>query len=350
MTMMTMTKTTTKNAKVDEAVKVILAEVKGFLDEHKLDSDLWTKERAEKLVKKLKMKRERDPDVPKRPLSGFFRFQDELRKQPGIKDQFPQSAELAKEASRLWHLLSLEDKAEYEEAYQADLKIYKENKGETHHSDSDSHSSHSGEGCQHIFPRGGQKGEKCGVVGCKKHNKTSQGKPSVNKPESEESEEAEEAEGCQHIFPRGGKKGEKCGVVGCKKHNKTTQGKPVNPSVPEKVEEEDLEVKEEEEDLEEEKEEVKEEEEDLEEVEEETCVYVYPEGHNHEGEQCGRECEEGVYCKRHSGVMAVKENVEREEREEKTKSKVKEVVCRHKFAKGANKGGICGKVNCKLHE
>ena len=340
--MTTMTKTTTKNAKVDDAVKVILEVVKGFLEEHKLDSDLWTKERAEKLVKKLKMKRERDPDVPKRPLSGFFRFQDELRKQPGIKEQFPQSAELAKEASRLWHLLSSEDKAEYEEAYQADLKIYKENKGETHHSDSDS--SHSGEGCQHIFPRGGQKGEKCGVVGCKKHNKTSQGKPSqgnpsVNKPEPE----AEETEGCQHIFPRGKNRGQKCGVVGCKKHNKTTQGKPsVSEVVEEKVEE--IEV------VEEKVEEVVEENvEDLEE-EKEACVYRYPEEHTHAGEQCGRECEDGVYCKKHSGVMAVKERVEREEREEKTKSKVKEVVCIHKFTRGVNKGEICGKVNCKLHD
>jgi hypothetical protein len=266
------TMTKTKEAKMDKAIEVITLSVRDFLAKHKLDVDLWTDENSEKLAKKLNMKRERDPNVPKRPLSGFMRFQAEVRNREGIKTKFPRSSDLAIEASRLWKELSAEEKAEYEEAYQEDLQKYKEMKGEAH-----THSSDSDSGCSHSS-----------------------------------------SDGCHHVFPRGAKKGEVCGVVGCKKHKK---------------------------------EEVKEEEEDLEEVEEETCVYVYPEGHSHKGEKCGREREEGVYCKKHSGVMAVKEKVEREEREEREeKTKVKEVVCRYQFTRGANKGSMCGKVNCKLHE
>ena len=336
--------TKTKTQKMDKAVEEITLYVKEFLKKNKLDADIWTDDNSERLAKKLNMKRERDPDVPKRPLSGFMRFQAEVRNREGIKTEFPRSSDLAKEASRLWKELSAEEKAEYEEAYQEDLQKYKEMKGEahTHSSDSDSGCSHSSsDGCHHVFPRGAKKGEVCGVVGCKKHHK-----PMTKSAETKETNETKETKGsgCRHVFPRGEHKGEVCGVVGCKKHKKEVEKKE--------------EVKEEEEDLEEEtvkevEETVKEEVEDLEEEEvmeekEEVCVYRYPEGHTHAGVQCGRDCEEGLYCKKHSGVMAVKEKVEREEREEKTK--VKEVVCRHQFTRGANKGSMCGKVNCKLHE
>ena len=69
-------------------------------------------------------KESKEPKL-KRPLSSFFLFSKDKR--PEIKVTNPEftAIEVSKEASRLWKLLSDEDKQKYKEIYTENLKIFK---------------------------------------------------------------------------------------------------------------------------------------------------------------------------------------------------------------------------------
>lgn len=74
----------------------------------------------------------RDPNAPKRPLTAYFRFLDEMRKpiaeemaSKKPKDSGPSKpGDVSKEATVRWKAMSKEQQAPYKEAYQRSLKDY----------------------------------------------------------------------------------------------------------------------------------------------------------------------------------------------------------------------------------
>ncbi|KAL6778885.1 hypothetical protein ACKKBG_A04205 [Auxenochlorella protothecoides x Auxenochlorella symbiontica] len=75
-----------------------------------------------------KVKKVKDPNAPKRPLSAFFFYSNDIREQ--VKSDNPGIAfgEIGKKVGALWAALSEKDKAPYEKKAEADKARYEKEK------------------------------------------------------------------------------------------------------------------------------------------------------------------------------------------------------------------------------
>ncbi|KNA04843.1 hypothetical protein SOVF_195910 [Spinacia oleracea] len=92
---------------------------------------------GESKSKKRKLSKVKDPNMPKRPMSGYFLFLEDFRKV--YKEEHPDSKgvkEVAKEAGAKWKSMTDEEKKPYQDKY-AELKVEYEKAMEAYNANND---------------------------------------------------------------------------------------------------------------------------------------------------------------------------------------------------------------------
>eukprot|EP00798_Chlamydomonas_sp_ICE-L_P004607 gene4607-14800_t len=83
-----------------------------------------------KEVKARRVKKEKDPNAPKKPLSGYMFFCKDNREAVKEKDSSLKITEIASELGRMWKALTDEEKKPYQEQAEKDKVRYAKEKGE----------------------------------------------------------------------------------------------------------------------------------------------------------------------------------------------------------------------------